>query len=157
MDSNPAKDAQRSKTKRTKPFSPTVEQIRQAIEHAAKADPELADMIRILVSTGMRRGELLALMWDDVDLVNAEVSVSAALVDGGTGVGIVRKATKTSDWRDVPLTGTARAALEHQRQRQAANGGSGRTGYVCWPEQTLDSRICCWVAGSASLRRVGLM
>ena len=59
IDSNPSKDAQRPKTKRSKPFSPTVEQIRDVIELIDGEDPELADIIRVLVSTGMRRGELL--------------------------------------------------------------------------------------------------
>ena len=31
--------------------------------------------------------------------------VAAAITDGGASVGLVRKATKRSDWRDVPLTG----------------------------------------------------
>ena len=130
LDSNPSKDAQRPKTKRSKPISPTVDQIREVIRHVEAKDPELADMIRVLVSTGMRRGELLALQWEDIDLANTEVNVSAALVDGGRGVGIVRKSTKTSDWRDVPLTETACAALERQRARQVGYPEAGRSGFV---------------------------
>ena len=130
LDSNPSRDAQRPRTKRTKPFSPTAEQIRDVISHVDGKDPELADMVRLLVSTGMRRGELLALRWEDIDLTATEVNVSAALVDGGKGVGIVRKATKTSDWRDIPLTSAACAVLERQRARQAEHEVSGRHGYV---------------------------
>lgn len=68
-----------------------------------------------LASTGMRLGELLGLCWSDVNLEGAEVHVAWANTDGGPGVGVVRKATKRSDWRDVPLTATAVAALQHQR------------------------------------------
>ena len=93
-------------------------------------DPEIADAVRVLATTGMRRGELLALRWRDIDLINNEIAVAAALVDAGPGVGIVRKATKTSDWRDVPLTATAAAALQRQRRRSDDNGGCDADTYV---------------------------
>ena len=41
-----------------------------------------------------------------------------AITDGGPGVGVVRKPTKRSDWRDVPLTLAAVAALQHQGARR---------------------------------------
>jgi integrase len=65
----------------------------------------------LLASTGMRTGEMLGLEWADVDLAAAEFHIAAAVTDGGPGVGIIRKATKRSDWRDVPLTSAAVAAL----------------------------------------------
>jgi integrase len=67
----------------------------------------------------MRKGELLALRWTDVDLVRGELHVAASVADGGPGVGLVRKATKRADWRDVPLTDSAVAVLERQRARSA--------------------------------------
>ncbi len=118
LESNPAKDAQRPKTKRTKPYSPKANEVRDAIACATERDPEMADMARLLASTGMRRGELLALRWNDINFEAQEVNVQAALVDGGKGIGIVRKATKNSDWRDVPLTDSAAEALRRQRDRQ---------------------------------------
>lgn len=66
----------------------------------------------------MRKGELLAVRWADVDLASGEVHVSAAITDGGPGVGVMRKPTKRSDWRDVPLTGGAVAALSRQAARR---------------------------------------
>ena len=85
--------------------------------------PKSADLATLLASTGMRTGEVLGLQWADVDLVAGEIHVAAAITDGGPGVGIVRKSTKRSDWRDVPLTAAAQTALQRQADRfQDLNG-----------------------------------
>jgi integrase len=118
IDSNPSKDAARPRTNRVKPFAPTNEEVRKLLEVVSRVDPELADMATILASTGMRKGELLGLQWSEVDVRKGEVSVSAAITDGGPGVGVLRKATKRSDWRDVPLTTSAVGAFKRQRKRR---------------------------------------
>jgi integrase len=118
LDANPAKDAARPRSSRTKPFSPPAQEVRQLLERAAKRDPELADAVTVLLSTGMRKGELLALRWVDVDLDLEEVHVAASVSDGGPGVGVVRRPTKTADWRDVPLTAAAAQALQRQHGRR---------------------------------------
>lgn len=119
LDANPAKDATRPRTTRSKPISPSADEVRKVLTTATKRDPEIADAVTVLVSTGMRRGELLALRWSDVDVKKDEVHVAAAITDGGPGVGILRKPTKRADWRDVPLTGGALDALRRQATRAA--------------------------------------
>lgn len=118
IDANPSRDATRPRTIRTKPFAPVAADVRALIKLVTKRDPELADAVTLLASTGMRRGELLALRWTDVDFDGEELHVSAAIVDGGKGVGVLRAPTKTADWRDVPLTGGALMALERQHERR---------------------------------------
>jgi integrase len=115
---NPAKDAARPRSTRSKPFSPAAADVRPALETAAKRDAEIADAVTVLVSTGVRRGELLAFRWSDVDFSKDEVHMAAAITDGGPGVGIVRKVAKRSDWRDVPLTASATEALRRQETRR---------------------------------------
>jgi integrase len=117
IDSNPAKDAVRPKSARKKPFAPLADDVRRVIETADSRDPSMADFAVVLASTGMRTGELLGLQWADVDLGVGEVHIAAAITDGGPGVGVVRKATKRSDWRDVPLTGGGLAAFRRQSDR----------------------------------------
>ena len=117
IDSNPAKDAVRPKSTRKKPFSPSADEVRAVLDTAQRRDPEVADFAVVLASTGMRTGELLGLQWADVDLGAAEVHVAAAVTDGGPGVGVVRKPTKRSDWRDVPLTEAATSAFRRQADR----------------------------------------
>jgi len=132
IDSNPCRDATRPRSARSKPFAPTAAEVRKLIEEASAADPEIGDAALILASTGMRKGELLGLWWEDVDVDRGEIHVAAAISDGGRGVGLVRKATKRSDWRDVPLTSAAVAALERQavRRREIVGAESAPGEYV---------------------------
>ncbi len=131
IDANPCRDATRPRTVRTKPFAPGTADVKRLIGQVAKGDPELADIVTVLASTGMRRGELLALRWVDVDLGAEEINVAAAISDGGPGVGILRMATKTADWRDIPLTGSALAALRRQQERRVdLVGDEPRSHYV---------------------------
>ena len=118
IDANPSKDATRPRTVRSKPFAPTTAEVRELLAAAAKRDAEATDAAVVLASTGARKGELLAIRWADVDLDRAEVHISAAISDGGRGVGVVRKPTKRSDWRDVPLTSGAVEALRRQAARR---------------------------------------
>jgi integrase len=86
----------------------------------AAKDEELANLATVLASTGMRTGEVLGLQGSDVDLDALELHVSAAVTDGGPGVGVVRKSTKRSDWRDLPLTDAAASAMRRQADRFAS-------------------------------------
>jgi integrase len=120
IDTNPSKDAVRPKSTRKKPFAPLEVDVRALLKFTARRDAEVADLATVLASTGMRTGEVLGLLWADVDLSAAEAHVAAAITDGGPGVGVVRKSTKRSDWRDVPLTAAAVSALQRQFQRSEA-------------------------------------
>lgn len=144
IDTNPAKDANRPRSRRSKPFSPQAIEVRDLVAKASVVDPELGDAALILAATGMRRGEVLALRWGDVDLDRVEVTVEAALVDAGPGVGVVRKATKRSDWRDVPLTAGAAAAFKRQRVRRSEFLGS--------PPSAVSYVFCVDAAGVVPLR-----
>ncbi len=117
IDANPSKDAVRPKSVRTKPFAPTEVDVRAVLESVSAKDTQIADLATVLASTGMRTGEVLGLKWADVHLAANEIHISAAISDGGPGVGVVRKPTKRSDWRDVPLTEAASAALHRQADR----------------------------------------
>ena len=117
IDSNPSKDAVRPKSTRKKPFAPVGEDVQSLLEAVGERAPEMADLAIVLASTGMRTGEVLGLRWAEVDLAAGEVHVCAAITDGGPGVDGVRRSTKRSDWRDVPLTTAAVSALERQLER----------------------------------------
>jgi integrase len=117
LEYNPARDASRPKLVRTKPHSPAKSEVTSVLAAAAEADAEIADAALILATTGMRMGELLGLQLAEVDLDGEQVHLAWAISDGGKGVGIVRKPTKRSDWRDGPLTKAALAAFERQTAR----------------------------------------
>jgi integrase len=130
LDTNPARDATRPRMVRTKPFSPTRAEVEAVLEAARIVDAEVADAAAVLASTGMRRGELLAVRRTDLHLDRDEVHVAAAISDGGPGIGVVRKLTKRSDWRDVPLTLSASAAFLRQLGRRESLGGPSPEDYV---------------------------
>lgn len=139
LDSNPEKDADRPKAVRTKPFAPIGVEVQTVIAASNESDPEMADMATILASTGMRPGELLGLQWGDLDVVG-EIHIAHAIVDGGKGVGVSRQPTKRADWRDVPLTDSAEAAFNRQRDRRIAISGSIRRDEYVFPNDA-DGRV----------------
>ncbi|MBD8869292.1 tyrosine-type recombinase/integrase [Nocardioides donggukensis] len=86
---------------------------------AATAGHRLWPLWVVMAYTGLRRGEALALRWDDVDLDAGNLRVSRAVSDVGHGATYGPPKTKQSA-RTVPLTETACAALRDWRKAQAA-------------------------------------
>lgn len=131
LESNPAREADRPKSVRSKPFAPVQPDVQKLLARIARSDPELADIGTVIASTGMRTSELLALRWQDLNAPASEVHVASAITDGGPGVGVRRVPTKKSDWRDVPLTSAGMEAFGRQRQRRIELLGSVRQdGYI---------------------------
>lgn len=95
---------------------PTWEQLAILVAAADKADPVLATAIALGALTGMRRGELCALRWSDVDLESGAVSVERAItvIEGKTHIG----PTKTHRVRLVALD-EDEVGVEVLRRRQA--------------------------------------
>src|SRR5207249_7749357 len=84
---------------------------------AARGDP-LEGLWLLALSTGLRRGELLALRWTDIDFEREELRVTKAL-QRIKGKGIATVETKTPRGRrTVVLPSMAVDALERQRVRQ---------------------------------------
>jgi len=99
---NPAERMRLSEGDGRKRFA-TVEEVRSLIAAAEKhkRSPYLADLIRVAVNTGCRRGELLGLRWMQVDLDAATLRL------GG-------KDTKNGKPRNVPLNNLARTAIANR-------------------------------------------
>jgi integrase len=125
---NPSMDASRPHLVQEKPYSPTSDEVQKLIEEARERDEEIADAIAIVAGTGLRKGELLGLRVADVNLEASELHIAWSVSDGGKEVGVVRKPTKRSDWRDVPVTASVKFAIERQldRCRIRADGKLGR-------------------------------
>jgi integrase len=77
----------------------------QAAEGEPKA-PHLADFIRLALHTGMRRGELLGLEWQRVDLHNGLIHLEG-------------RHTKAGKRRSIPLNREARTALLNRARFRA--------------------------------------
>jgi integrase len=81
----------------------------EALRLLAKAEDEWRTMILTGMRTGMRLGELIALEWDDVDLVAARVTVRRNWVWGHFGT------PKSGKPREIPLGDEVLAALKAHR------------------------------------------
>lgn len=95
--------------------APSVDVVQQVIASAEERDPRLAPLVMLAALTGMRRGELCALRWSDLDLQLGIISVSRSLVVGPGGLS--EKTTKTGRSRKIALDAFGIALLtEHLRQ-----------------------------------------
>src|SRR5262249_36985150 len=93
----------------------TAEQINDVI--VTLEGHALHPIVVLALATGMRRGELLALRWGDVDLDNATLKVERSLEESDRGLRF--KAPKTKHGRRaIPLPPSAVEVLRVHRLRQ---------------------------------------
>ena len=93
--------------------APSVDSVRSVIETAEERDPRLAPLPMLAALTGMRRGELCALRWTDVDLERCELDVSRSIVV--VPGGLAEKTTKSGNFRIVALDAVGMALLARHR------------------------------------------
>jgi integrase len=88
---------------------------RTLLEAADEHDLDFGAVLRVLVATGARRGEVCGLRWSDVDSAGSTVTIrrSVASVAGGTVV----KETKTHAARRIAIDSETLDALERRRER----------------------------------------
>src|SRR5215203_6754757 len=105
-----------------KPPQPRGEEIRplnreqvRALLEAASGD-RLEALYIVAVTAGLRRGELQALKWDDLDLEAGMLQVRRTLSEPKGGY--IFEAPKSGKGRSVRLTRKATAALREHRKRQ---------------------------------------
>ena len=86
---------------------------------AAKDDP-LYSAFMLLLLYGLRRGEVLALRWRDVDETDSEIRIRQQIQrnSGELQIGMLKT---TAARRDLPLLPIAQEVLDIRRQAQAAN------------------------------------
>lgn len=81
--------------------------------------------VRLAIATGGRRGELIALRWDDVDLDAGTITISRALRTDGTA-----KGTKTDTVRTLPIDAGTVDVLRRWRKAQLERALHVGTGVV---------------------------
>jgi len=105
-----------------------------------RADREFP-LWRLMLTTGLRRGEACGLRWDDVDLVAATLSVRRQLVNVGYEVKESEPKTKAGK-RRISLDDATILTLRAQADQQLADSGEWKeawtdTGYVFTREDGL--------------------
>src|SRR5207247_6828590 len=88
------------------------------LAYANEQDERLYALWVVAVTTGMRRGELLGLRWEDIDLDAARLAVRRTLISIDYRVTESEPKTKKGR-RTIDLDATTVAALRAHRVRQA--------------------------------------
>jgi len=89
--------------------------VRAIIAAADERDPRLAPLLMLGALTGLRRGELCALRWTDMNLDVGEITVSRSLVI--VTAGVEEKSTKSGRVRRVALDDVAVLLMKTHRER----------------------------------------
>ena len=105
-------------------LAPSVADVRAVIEAAAKRDPRIAPLLMTAALTGMRRGELCALRWSDIDWDRGEVHVTRSVITVPGGLAV--KTPKTDRERTVALDDVGVAVL--RRHLTALKGWASQVG-----------------------------
>lgn len=109
-------------TKRPKAIKPTHTtwtgaQVSAFLGHLAERDQRFAELWHLALATGMRRGELLALRWSDVDLEAGTVSVERSVF--APGAERTYTTPKNHERRTVGIDARTLAVLKEHRKAQA--------------------------------------
>jgi integrase len=139
LQSNPAKFADRRREPERGPlafYTPEqIEALARAISDGAHRDPDApevgdeaqaaramddardGDLVRVAAYTGLRRGELIALRWRDIDFAAHKLTVRRAV-----SAGVEATSTKSRRAREVPLPDQAAGALDRLSKRSEFGG-----------------------------------
>jgi integrase len=141
---NPCTDAAKPRVVKKEMKAWDAEQARRFL--AAAEGDRLHALYVVALHTGMRRGELLALRWSDVDFEAGVVQVQRSLSEV-RGVLAPKSPKTTRGRRRIDLSRCALDALHEHRKRMLAEGRDVKTGIVFCSENGT------WMRGSNLTRR----
>jgi integrase len=129
--SNPADAATAPSTPASRITLPSPKALASALARIDEFDPDFGVYLRLAATTGARRSQLCALRWTDVDLAAATITFARGMVDGGPGVGMVERPTKTGQIWKVSLAPATAKRLEDYRAACASRTTSPPAGTAC--------------------------
>ncbi|GIE81711.1 site-specific integrase [Actinoplanes philippinensis] len=99
----------------------TTRQAEGFLRTCHRIDDPLADLFELMICTGMRKGEMLGLHWDDVDLDNRVLFVRHTLVSINNSRSMLSEPKTEGSRAWVALSQRAVEALRRQRQRKTTD------------------------------------
>jgi integrase len=156
---NPMEAAQKPRLPTPDPGPPTSEEAARIVAAAWADDPDWGLLIWMVLVTGARRGEVLALRWINLDLATGILTIRHSVSEQG-GAAII-KDTKTHQSRRIsPDAATVALLIEHRRQMSPSSAaGSLNSGSSSPTSPTAPDRAALagsptdthgWFASSAS-------
>ncbi len=115
----PAAKSARPRVTVEEPRPMTDEEVDALLAAVATEGPMWPDLLEVSASTGLRRGELCALVWGDIDTKAGEILVRHS-IDYRNRSTWTLEPTKGRKERRVPLTESARDALDRQYGRASS-------------------------------------
>jgi integrase len=113
--SNPASVARRPRQKAPEPDPPSASDAARLLDTAFAMDDDWGTLVWLVMTTGIRRGEVCALRWRDVDLDDETIAIRRNyILHKGVGV---EKDTKTHQMRRIALDSDTVALLREHRER----------------------------------------
>ncbi len=101
-----------------KPEILNIDQLRELLKRAMALKHDWYPVWSMAIQTGLRNGELYALLWNDVDLLNREITINKSYNCRARKV----KSTKAGDWRTIPISdellGFLKDLKEHSGDRR---------------------------------------
>jgi integrase len=127
---NAADDVQRPRRRRTEMLVWSADELRRFLDNSP--GDRLRSCWAVAATTGLRRGELLGLRWDDVDLDGQVISVKRSRVAAGYSVS--EGTPKSGRGRRVDLDPETVAVLRRHRARQLEER-------MAWGEAWIDTGL----------------
>jgi integrase len=135
--SNPALSASPPRLRRHEITPPDVATALRLLAAADDYDPDFGALLRVLASTGARRGEVCALRWTDVDLDAGTLVIRRSIAK--VPQGMVEKDTKTHAARRIAIDEHTAQLLNAHHEKMRARAALCRAalredGYVFSPD-----------------------
>jgi integrase len=116
---------------RSERIEPWTAEEAKAFLGYARGRERFAAVFELVLRTGLRIGEVLALSWDDVDLTSGTIRVRRSVRRHLNGKGLVLSEPKTSaSRRRIPLPPGCAVLFTGQRARQRRDKAASRGGWV---------------------------
>lgn len=132
-----------------KPEILTIDEIRKLLQTAKDVGHRWYPIWAMALLTGMRNGELYALLWSDIDWVNNAITVSKSF----NGRFKCIKCTKSGHWRTVPISSELKALLLELKAKAGDRPSVlHRMGQWTRGYQASELRQFCVISGLPSVR-----
>ena len=100
IDRSPSFGLSLGREEEKKPEILNIDQLRDLLQKAKSLSHDWYPVWSLAIQTGLRNGELYALLWDDVDLLNREITINKSYNCRIKKV----KSTKAGYWRTIPIS-----------------------------------------------------